>query len=375
MGSHYGERRIMDGDLAPDVVELVADGAPSWFPDLVGHEVRVVVEKRVEGNRSTLAFVRLEARTEPTRVHHVVVKKAEPGDTIPPDDRPRLGIGPQTVADRHRFEWGGLVAAWGAFGAGQHPGLNAVRPIAHLPEARTLVVSRVNDSTLRQRLTAGSRLGVVRPRPDLLPAVFGLGRWLGAFHQLAPAAEPARSSRHERIEVAEAYERFLGDRHPTAAALARRLIDLEPDLDPTVVLGLGHGDFAPRNAFVGANGDVKVIDILARWRVPIYEDIAFFLTELRMSGPELVLQGRAFPPGHQARLEARFLEGYESEAGTTLDPRILAWYSGLIVVDKWTATVTRTVARGRHRIRFELATRGLGVETERTWAKLQARAS
>lgn len=287
-------------------------------------------------------------------------------------DRPRLGIGPDDEAEKHQFEWRGLVTAWEAFGGGRHPGLGAVRPLAHVAEERTLIVCRVADPTLRSRLVSASRLRPGRTERNLPDAMFGLGRWLGAFHQLGRSQYPRRATRHERADVARTYARFLEHRHPRAAGLARSLAEAGTDLDSDLDLGLGHGDFAPRNAFVSASGEVKVIDILACWRVPIYEDIAFFLVELRMAGPELVLMGHAFPAPYRAQLETGFLDGYAAQSGIVLDPRALAWHIGLVVVDKWAAAVTRGPLPARQRLRHRLADRRLDEET-RASAALRAR--
>lgn len=362
----------MGDQISPEVLDFVVENAGSWFPELGGGRVHVVVERSVRKPRSSLAFLRVEDRSGSGPAHHLVAKSAV-ADAPALDDRPRLGIGPHDVAGKHRLEWNGLVTAWEAFGGGRHPGLGAVRPLAHLPDLGTIVVGRVDDPTLRTELVAASRLRIGRGRPDPLPAVHGLGRWLGAFHRLEPAAEPARATPSERAEAAGAYARFLAGRHPAAADLARRLVDVQADLDPTAGLGLGHGDLAPRNVFVGPTGELKVIDILARWRVPIYEDIAFLLVELRTAGPELVLLGHAFPPGTQDRLEAGFLEGYRTETGVALDAGALAWHRALVIVDKWAAAVTRRGGRGPDRLRWQLVRQRLERETARASAELRAR--
>jgi len=361
---------IMDDHPSQEVLDFVVENAPLWFPELAGNRVELLVEHSVRRERSSVAFLRLEGG--PGRPVRVVVK-AELEDAPALDDRPRLGIGPHDMSGKHHLEWKGLVTAWEEFGTGRHPGLRAVRPLAHLPEAGTLIVCRVEDATLRTQLVAASRLGVGRRRPDLLPALFGLGRWLGAFHRLGPAVEPARATPGQRAEVADGYARFLAHRHPAAAELARRLVGLEAELDPTVPLGLGHGDLAPRNAFISAEGEVTVIDILARWRVPVYEDIAFLLVELRMAGPELLLFGHAFPAEHHRQLEASFLQGYAAETKVAVDRGALAWYVALVLVDKWAAAVTRATGRGRDRVRWHLVNRRLEEETARVSAELRAR--
>lgn len=363
-------RSIMDDHLSQEVLDFVVENAPFWFPELAGNRVRLSVEHSIRRERSSLAFLRIEGG--PGRPVRVVVK-AELKDAPALDDRPRLGIGPHDVSGKHHLEWKGLVTAWEEFGTGRHPGLGAARPLAHLPEARTLIVSRVEDPTLRTQLVASSRLRVGRRRPDLLPAVYGLGRWLGAFHRLGPAVERVRETPEQRAGAAEGYARFLSRRHPAAAELADRLVDLQPDLDPTIPLGLGHGDFAPRNAFISAEGEVTVIDILARWRVPIYEDIAFLLVELRMAGPELLLLGHAFPAEHHRQLEESFLQGYVAETEVAVDRGALAWHLALILVDKWAAAVTRASGRGRDRVRWHLVNRRLEDETARVSAELRAR--
>ena len=49
-----------------------------------------------------------------------------------------------------------------------------------------------------------------------------------------------------------------------------------------------------RNILIGPNARVTVLDTFAKWRTPIYEDIGYFLNDLKMSYPQVVSQGLAF---------------------------------------------------------------------------------
>jgi aminoglycoside phosphotransferase (APT) family kinase protein len=126
---------------------------------------------------------------------------------------------------------------------------------------------------------------------------------------------------------------------------ARRL----PDPLPTVIT---HGDFAPRNILVDGSGRLAVIDLLARWQAPRFEDLAGFLVALQTSRANAATRGLLF--GRTiARLEPAFLSGYY---GSEPVPRnAIRVYELLLVLDKWAARANRNrTLRGVGRIRERL---------------------
>jgi hypothetical protein len=352
---------------SPTVLELVRRRAPTWFPEL-GAAVDVAVARHDRRARGSVSVVTLSAgRT----VRRIVVKSAAGGPATPLPDRPRLGIGNEDLLRRDELEWNGLERAWAACGDGHRPGLTAVRPLAHVADERTVVMSHLDGRTLRSLLAGGSRASALsnqrRVDPGSLPAaVRRAGAWLACFHAQGAGVEVRRAEPDELASVATSYERFLGTRcgaDDGGTQLARLLVESTPATPPP--LGLGHGDFAPRNAVVTAAGEVAVLDVLGRWRVPVYEDLALLLLELRTGGLQLLSGGHAFSAASLRSLKASLLEGYEEVSGTRIEDGPLRWFTGLVLVDRCAAQVTRPPAGVAARLRHALVGRGLDREVKR----------
>ncbi len=130
-----------------------------------------------------------------------------------------------------------------------------------------------------------------------------------------------------------------------------------PELLP---VGLGHGDYAPRNILIGPGARVTVLDTFAKWRVPIYEDIGFFLTQLESCFPQVISQGLAFSSEQLAVYERAFLKGYFGEE--PLPYPSIRLYEVLALLDKWSSTIASFHQRTNSnrpvgRLRLILATR------------------
>jgi aminoglycoside phosphotransferase (APT) family kinase protein len=356
------------------VLDTVRREALTWFPELSAGPVAVTVERRDARPRGAVTVLSLsDGRTS----RRVVAKTTDTSSAEPLAVRPRLGIDDTDLARRDQLEWEGLVRAWRACGDGHRPGLTAIRPLAHLADDRTVVMSHLDGRTLRSILAAGGRASaVVRgrrvPSPDELRALLRrLGAWLAGFHSQGADVEAKRSDPKELSDVATAYASFFADRGggSPAATLAELLASTAPTAP--VALGLGHGDFAPRNALVTNAGEVAVLDVLARWRVPIHEDLALLLLELRTGGLQLVTAGHAFAAPVLRGLQASLLEGYEEEGGAGVDLRTLRWFSGLVLADRWAAHLTRSPAGAAGRLRHALVGRELRRQFARVLAELE----
>lgn len=204
----------------------------------------------------------------------------------------------------------------------------------------------IDQPTLRQLLWKAARFAAPVKGMELDRAFRHAGAWLREFHHLPQEENGPATLRATREDVAEAFtaygeflgkrlsaDRFFEDVVATAAAHSVRLL-------PTVLpLGLGHGDFAPRNIFVSPNCCVTVIDMIGKWRVPIYEDIAYFLTALRTSAPQRLTFGLALDPHHLERYENELLTGYFGDQPV---PRGgITVFHLLVTLDKWSSFTYR----------------------------------
>jgi hypothetical protein len=107
-------------------------------------------------------------------------------------------------------------------------------------------------------------------------------------------------------------------------------------------LGLGHGDFAMRNVLVD-HGRIVVMDTRARWRAPVFEDLAQMIVALRANRPQLLSQGALFDGHGLRRLENALLTGYFG--GSTVPRLEINLFIVLVLLDLWSAAVERRRVR------------------------------
>ncbi|MFB3078012.1 MAG: phosphotransferase, partial [Lysobacterales bacterium] len=140
--------------------------------------------------------------------------------------------------------------------------------------------------------------------------------WLRAFHAM-PKRKGVESRPADRASFIRSVERlagYLAERIEderffawTIAQISKAAYEILPNELPC---GTKHGDFAMRNILVGADGRVTVLDTLAKWWVPVYTDIAYFLTALKTTRPQILTQGITFSSSRLAQFEQELLQGY-----------------------------------------------------------------
>lgn len=284
-----------------------------------------------------LYWYELDAGGEPRRL---VVKVP-----LPPADfagaghgasRPRL-FTPLDAATKYRQEYAALEALDAHFRQVGDPRFRTIRPLDRIDAARAFVTEVVPGSTLKRELARASRL-----RPGGLPSSLGeaverAGAWLRAYHALPmPNATARQSTAAEFVanvrRFAEHLARMTGRRRlfEDIARSAEGAASAFPDPVP---LGLTHGDFAMRNVLVTPTGEVAVLDTMAQWRSPIYEDLAKFHLSLRSTRPQILTAGLAFSPHRLGALNARMLAGYFD--GAPVPSIQIRLYEVLLLLDKW----------------------------------------
>jgi Ser/Thr protein kinase RdoA (MazF antagonist) len=152
--------------------------------------------------------------------------------------------------------------------------------------------------------------------------------------------------------------RITGDR-PYFAEVRRaadRAIEAGALAEP-LPLGLVHGDFAPRNVFVGPDGRVAGFDMAARRYAPTYEDVAYFCMSLRSGTARLAVRWLASRPPRPSRHADLFLAGYFGEAA--VPHRAIAVFVLLVTLDNWARIATDPPPRGIFR-------RAVGVAAQRS---------
>ena len=226
------------------------------------------------------------------------------------EDRPRL-FPPVVPTQMALLEYNAMQQIRERFAESGDARFGSVRVLDLLHEPEALVMAKVEGVTLRR---ASSRVGRTKAGHDDVSHLFqNVGQWLGRYHQFPQLVQTTERSA-TRADFVAGTERFLD--YLAAAGAARWMLELgesliresESTLPATLPLGLAHGDFAPRNVIVSPDRRITVLDTLARWRAPIYEDIALFLLSLRLRSslqtlwssepPELTGTSHAFLTGY-----------------------------------------------------------------------------
>jgi hypothetical protein len=331
---------------AARIVAEVESKLPEWLPDAPVHGPVVLTRAR---RRAASLILRMRVGDPP---QYRIFVKATPL-TLP---QARLGNRPRLVPltdphERASLELRALAAVEERLGRAGTDTFDVLHPLGVVDDGMALAMLTHDGVSLGRVLSRVSRVSAAT-RTSVPPEVLveRAGEWLRRFHD-APgdAGLPARQTR--AADVASALREFgdflLAERASAELAdLVTRAIEATADLPDPLPVRSTHGDFAPRNVIIGPDGRLTVIDLLGRWRAPIYEDLATFLVALH-SGRPAALTGGLVLRRPVALLEEHFLAGYAG--GSDLPRSPIATYEFLLVLDKWSSRLTRLEGAGRVR--------------------------
>jgi aminoglycoside phosphotransferase (APT) family kinase protein len=313
---------------------------PVWYPD-VAPDAELVVAN--DDARAIARVVRITVPGASGAPVELIAKIDAPREPTPaPDDRPRLV--PMTDPELRRgLEFEALKLVEARLREVGDDRLEAVRALGVLPKSNALVME-VFESEPFHRVLARKALGGNDPGRSTTVAALA-GRWLRILHESPTTTTLTRQ--RDRAEIVGAFEAYLeylaAETGRDLSAVVRAGVEAAgrlPDPLPTV---LSHGDFAPRNILVGRSGRVAVVDLLARWKSPPYEDLATFLVALQTNRANAATRGLLF--GRAAkRLEPAFLKGYFGAEPVPRDA--IRIYELLLVLDKWAARSHRSRTHG-----------------------------
>ncbi len=303
------------------------------YPD-VPADADIEVAERDLRAFADLVHVRVARTGGGTR--SMVVKSMASGGAV--ETRPRL-VDRVDAAERLQLEFDALRMVEARLGAIADPTLTAVHAIGILPRSTALVMEAFDGRPLHRLLVRGR----FHREPAMRPAslVAAAGRWLRVLHDTPVDGRPARQqTRQEIIDAFRALGAYLEPRMTAhdVATFVEAGITAAAILPERLPMVISHGDFAPRNILVDASGRTAVIDLLARWQAPPYEDLAGFLVALHTSRANAVTRGMVFGRALD-RLEPAFLAGYY---GSEVVPRsAIDVYELLLVLDRWAARSSR----------------------------------
>ena len=322
-----------------ELVWQLRDRAHAYFPQLSGREPRVqLVDQRVRWNSVLCAFVvstdagdrRLQVKLPRRRLSD---SAAENGAVKP---RPRLFPLPDSDG-KSELEYSTLSRIHDHFAKLNDPRFGAMRVLDYLPENRALVMEHVPHPSLSRVLMRCCRPAIRSSNTD--GVVRNAGSWLRIYHQL-PGLTHTRDRHETRADFLRSFTEFADylavacRNAPWVESVATGAASLADSVLPEFLpMGMSHGDYAPRNIFVGAGERVIVFDTLARWRAPIYEDIAHFLIALKLARPQVYSLGLAFGASFLARQEREFLRGYFGDE--TIPIPAIRLFEKLVLMDKW----------------------------------------
>ena len=248
--------------------------------------------------------------------------------------------------ERHRLQYTAHKTIYDYFTSLDKEQLGAIRVLDYLPQHCAILTEGASEPSLRKLWWRKNHLFATHASEDLLPAFQNVGKWLRMYHTM-PKKEDVNVRDSHRDDYLEAinqltdflvktvgHEAFFRENALTVTNKANEF------LPASLPLGLGHGDFALRNIFVGENARVTVFDTLANWRTSIYKDIGYFLNDLKFYSPQVISEGFAFGPDQLMAYEYSFLKGYfENNPVPYAEIRL---YETFALLDKWSSAMAKS---------------------------------
>jgi len=266
------------------------------------------------------------------------------------DSRPRLAPGPTDYRIKPWLEYTALKAIHEHFAKLGNPSVGTIRVLDFIQDTQTIVMDEHRDPSLRSLFAKANCLNHLRGRaPDLRKAFFNAGVWLKTYSTL-PKVENVITRLPKRDDFNASVITFADFLSPIFAdtsffqRVEKIVIPATEELMPCELpLGIGHGDYAMRNILVGENDRVTAFDTCAKWRVPIYEDIAYFLVQLETNGLQVLSQGFAIDSRTLAAYQREFLAGYFGEAHIPIE--VIRLFQIQSLLDSWSSQVAITTKR------------------------------
>jgi hypothetical protein len=336
----------MSQDQTAVFMNHIREHAARYFEDFESTQIEVQFEEKQERPNSILYLFNVGDKVQN---HGILVKVPlyrgqRAGETKGVSYR-KPSLFPKTESrDIHKLGYKALKSISEYFSSLDEKYLGTVRVLDYLPEYQAIFTEASSDPNFRQLFLETSRLraGFTSRKLDL--PFQNVGKWLRLYHEMSKEenVQIRHVYRHEYIEAIAKLTDFLAmalnDKvffQTVASTLKISALQIFPESLP---LGLGHGDFAMRNILVSSDARVTVIDTFAKWRTPIYEDIGYFLSGLKLAGPQVISQGLAFSSAQLLAYERAFLAGYFGQEPVPY-PEIRL-YEMLTLLDKWSSVVT-----------------------------------
>ena len=338
---------MVDRDPTPVFMDHIRKSALRYFPSFGSEPIHVQLLNKEERATAMLYRFKVSNSAQNRSVFVKVPVLASPKRLGKESVYQKPLLYPKTdLRDRHWLQYTALRSIYEYFTRLNKEQLGAIRVLDYLPQYHAIFTEESNDPRLRQLFLRNNRLYSAFTHDELIIAFQNVGTWLRIYHTM-PKEEDVKVRNPSRDDYFDAINKLtdflgktLGDE-----AFFRKTVSIIIDtgrkvLPESLPLGLGHGDYAMRNILIGPNARVTVLDTFAKWRTPIYEDIGYFLNELKMSYPQVISQGLAFSSDQLVVFECAFLKGYFDNK--PIPYAAIRLYEMLALLDKWSSAVAKS---------------------------------
>ena len=278
---------------------------------------------------------------------------------------------PPAFEHRSAVEFQALAKIHRHFSELNDPRFATVRPIA-LQKLTSAFAMEEIDAVPLDRCLADEP---ARGNPPLAPPPLeSCGAWLRHFHEMQAAAEaPVHHDTPGQIlgalaELSAGLPVGFAPSEGIRELVSRTQRLIERALPETLPIGLTHGDFWTGNVLVDATGAVAVIDTFAASRTPIFEDLAYFVFQLKTEGGALQKSSQFRPSPRALERELLFLRGYFP--GSEIPIETLRVFELCVLIRKWASRCHRCAAyTGARRVwkRIQLSARSRHFRAYSEW--------
>ena len=332
------------------LTDHIREHAARYFPGLVPGETRVQL---MDSQKRPSAMLYRFKVTDGAEAHSIIVKVPmrnllKDRANEPAFEKPLL-FPKADEEEMHALHYTALVAIHDYMTGLNRKELGTIRVLDYLPESQAIVMEASSDPKLRDLVFKENRLRMQLGKSKLLPAFENVGTWLRIYHTMPKKAQVQvrHAHREDLVKSILKLTDFLAERLADKSYFDRLALELtrlaQEILSETLPLGLGHGDYALRNILVNPSGRVTVLDTFAKWRPPIYEDIGYFLTGLKMTSEQVASYGLVFSQDQLQRYEEAFLRGYFKQEPVPY--RAIRLYEMLALLDKWSSVLISSYRR------------------------------
>ncbi len=318
--------------------------AAKYYPQLDPHNIQIQLTKKENRIASRLFYFDISDQSQTISVLVKVSLPKPQKNNFNAFKKPRL-FPPTNPFDMPTLEHQALTSFQIHFQDVDPTQINTIKVLDFLADKHAIVMEVAQLPNLRSRyLEAARRLPGKLSHPVLL-TFKNAGRWLRRFHAIPLKDYVQDRHKHpddfiKNIEILIEYLIKTTHRNQYFTNLNAQITALANQYLPqNLPLGLSHGDFAARNILTNNQGTVTVIDTFAKWNAPIYEDIGYFLNNIRTSWFQIATLGLVYSPKRIAAYEKAFLAGYFQD--TPIPYPQIKIFEILALLDKWADAIDR----------------------------------